>query len=358
MLREVETSKRLEFLSPSSYENLRACRLRSAFAQLSSAQAQSSPAAKLGTICHRVLDEMVSTQSIWEPRWLTQLESFWQQSAEQEAGTLSVAERWPNYQLKRARLGRTAARLRELLVNLPVDAVVIPEQPMVGLDGRLRGRPDLVIRARKAHRVIDYKSGPAVDRQTLATRPTYERQLRLYALLEAEASGHWPDAAHLFPLEGEPVAIGIAEVDCREVAADAMRILDLFNEAAPGRQPPTVSPQTCSVCSYATQCRAFWSSCTLDWASSFLAVHGVVSSATITPLGGVSLQVRSDQGSIGERSVLIRNIDTGSHPDALYSGSGTEIAATGLRYESSRGSYRLTPLSGLRFGELTNEIIP
>ena len=357
MLRDVETSKRIDFLSPTSYETLRACRLRVAFGQQAGGQAQASPAAKLGIICHRVLDEMASTQSIWQQSWQTQLESFWRQESEQEAGSLGVAERWPNYQLKRARLGRTAARLRELLINLPPDSVVIPEQSMVGLDGRLRGRPDLVIRGPKAHLVIDYKSGPAVDRQTLATRPSYERQLRLYALLEAESSGRWPDAAHLLPLEGEPVAIGIAEADCREVAADAMRILDLFNEATPGRQPPIVSPETCSVCSYATQCLPFWSSCTAEWASTFLAVHGIVSSAKSTPLGGVSLQIQPYQGSIAEPSVLLRNIDIDSHPSALHAGVGTEIAATGLRHESSRDSYRLTPLSSLRFGEITTETV-
>jgi hypothetical protein len=305
---------------------------------------------RLGIVCHQVLDRMVSSRSLWDDRWTLELDTAWRESVQNEAGTLDVAERWPNYQLKRARLFRTAGSLHELLRTLPPDAVVIPEQAMVGLGGRLRGRPDLVVRAATTHRVIDYKTGPGVDRQTLAVRPAYARQLQLYALLEAEVSGRWPDSAHLFPLEGEPVAIPILEDECRRLATDTLRVLSLFNDAVPGGQPASISVETCSVCDYATSCAPFWSLYSEEWAPYFVAIRGVIHAVSVSPLGGVSVEVRSLRGSVEAETVLIRNIDPGTHPVALKAEVGAEISATGLREETSRGTFRLAPSSGLRIG--------
>lgn len=324
--------------------------MRAAFVQMPGGHNLRTPAMRLGIVCHQVLDKMVSSRSLWDETWLPELDTVWRESVQGEAGTIDVAERWPNYQLKRARLRRTAGQLHELLVSLPADAVVMPEQAMVALDGRLRGRPDLVVRAANTHRVIDYKTGPGVDRQTLTVRPAYARQLQLYALLEAEVSGHWPDSAHLFPLEGEPVAIAISEDECRQLARDALRLLDLFNETSPGGQPPTISMETCSVCDYATGCGPFWSVYSAEWAPSFVAIHGMVLAVFTSPLGGVSLEVQSTQASAVAETVHIRNIDPGKHPAALKAEVGAEIAATGLREETSRGTFRLGPSSGLRIG--------
>jgi hypothetical protein len=311
---------------------------------------------RLGIVCHQVLDKMVSSRSLWDEGWLLELDRIWREFVQNEAGSLEVAESWPNYQLKRARLRRTAGQLRELLTTLPPDAVVIPEEAMVGLGGRLKGRPDLVVRAATTHRIIDYKTGPGVDRQTLTVRPGYARQLQLYAVLEAEVSGLWPDSAHLLPLEGEPVEIAILEDECRQLAADALSLLDLFNEAAPGGQPPTISLETCSVCDYATACAPFWDAYSAGWAPDFIAVHGLILAVSTSPLGGVSVEVRPVGDPPGPETILIRNIDPTSHPTALKAEVGAEIGATGLREEASRGTFRLGPSSGLRIGSGSEQL--
>ncbi len=147
-------SAQVAFLSPSSYQVMAACRLRAAFSQMRPGRAPASTSARLGNICHGVLERMVRDHSLMEPNWERLLDDVWAEEVERE-GQASVAaseaerlgppDRWPDFQLKRARLRKAARRLRGLLVALPARVEILPEEPLQAYDGRLRGRADLII---------------------------------------------------------------------------------------------------------------------------------------------------------------------------------------------------------------------
>ena len=65
-------------------------------------------------------------------------------------------------------------------------------------DGRLFGKPDLVIKTGARHQIVDYKSGAVTD-EDAQPREAYVHQLQLYAFLEFNVTGAWPQTAHLFP---------------------------------------------------------------------------------------------------------------------------------------------------------------
>lgn len=334
-------------ISPTGYEVLRGCRLRMAFGQRhAGASFHRTPAMRLGDVCHHVLDDAVRTRALLSPEWKEEVRLLWEtyaeaeeQSAEAEGAHEPVA-RWPGYQLKRARLFQVAGRVRELIAALPEDAEVLTEAPLSAFEGRLFGRADLVIRGETVRRLIDYKSGSVIDRESLEPRESYVRQLQLYAFLERESSGAWPTSAHLLPLHGPPVEIAIDAATCTAVAADAIASLEMFNAAAPGEQPASPARATCGYCQYAAGCYAFWSVCDGSWAPDVLAASGRVERAFTTPLGGVSLRLAVEKGSLEADAITVSGIDPALHPAALAADVGSELAAVRLVLAGADG-YRL-----------------
>src|SRR4051794_19915820 len=154
-MRSTEHSIEYESLSPSSFEDLRACRLRAAFRRDARPPSQhpTSAAQRLGNVCHRVLESLVRTGALLSDSWDDAFATSWGEEIRREALVLergghpvSEPERWPDYQVKRARLRKVAVRLRDILCELPPTAALLPEEALHGFDGRLRGVADLVVR--------------------------------------------------------------------------------------------------------------------------------------------------------------------------------------------------------------------
>lgn len=351
-------SRAISYLSPTSYEVGQACPLRLAFRQGSTGGASKrTPALRLGDACHHVLDRLVG---YWLNKevgdWDGTVAQLWTEEIANEAADSERAgelplygapQRWPNYQLKRVRLVRVARRLRSILDGLPPEAAVRPEHELLAFDGKLRGRLDLFIECAGSHRLIDYKSGTAVDRETLDVRLSYARQLQLYAVLVSENFGEWPASAQLIPLEGPPVDIELDESSCRAVAEAALGLFDDFNSSVPVA-PAYPGLSSCPLCSYSTRCSVLWDEIATDWADDFLAVRGTVSRVTRTPLGGTSILIDVAGGSMDGPTVTIRNIDEIAHPDSSAAEEGRQVIAVGLHREGERDSHRLGPTGMLR----------
>jgi CRISPR/Cas system-associated exonuclease Cas4 (RecB family) len=335
------------------------CRLRIAFIQSATGQGTTAtPATLLGHACHAVLDDLVKGGGLWRVGWELSIDSLWESALGVELGREPSAagwgapERWPGYQIKRARLRRLATHLKGLLDDLPDEPEIRAEQTIVGLEGRLFGRLDLAVRGARSHFIVDYKSGSITDAAG-EIRPNYQRQLQLYAALEAEDSGSWPTAAYLLPLDGPPMEVVIDPSECRRLALDAVRVLEEFNRRAPGQQPANAAEETCSNCRFSARCSAFWAACSPSWADTILAVAGPITRRTEGLLGGVSLQVVREAGSLSEEVVEIRGIPIAEHPAAHRSASGLNVGIVGLRPEADRGTFAM-----LRSGQLWTEDPP
>jgi hypothetical protein len=197
------------------------------------------------------------------------------------------------------------------------------------------------VRAPDLHRVIDFKSGGVLDQETQLPRESYVRQLQLYAYLEFEDSGDWPTRADLLPLSGGTVGVDVDPAVCLALADAAIAALDEYNGTAPGDQPASPAPQHCAMCPYAAVCPAFWERSDESWAAFVLAIRGHVLEAFSTPLGGVTVRIRSGSGSTPADESVIRNIDIGTFPAAASLGRGDCVGAVGLIAEDGPDSYRL-----------------
>ena len=345
MRREQPASALVERLSPTSFEILHECKLRFAFGQHPSSHAfGGTPATRLGTVCHNVLDEAVRDRTLQLEDWRTRIEQLWDSKLAELARRERFSDeptRWPGYQLKRARLFQVAGRIREFLEALPREAEVLTEQPLTAEEGRLYGRPDLIIRSSERHQIIDYKSGGVLDRETNQPREAYARQLQLYAFLEHETSGTWPMSAHLFPLQGAPVEIDIEPERCLELVAQALNELEAYNTAVPLTPQADPTPAHCRWCPHTTVCGPFWEACDESWASTLLAAAGHVTRSFGTPLGGVTVYLDVDSGSLDEESLVIKNIDPALHEDAGRVAAGDEVATTGLVADDRGSGYWL-----------------
>lgn len=336
----------LAYVSPSSYEVLRDCRLRKAFAQ-QSPPGHSVPALRLGAACHRILCQLAEGRVI--PAQLdSRLKELWRAEIEREAAASKQAgewalfgppESWPGIQLKRARLRRAAGWLAALLASLPAGADVRCELDLQGAGGRLRGKIDLAVRSGGVPLIADYKTGAALERDSLQIVGRYRRQLLLYAALEHEATSQWPATAWLVPLEGKPEQVEVDPVEAAGTVADALALLDAYNSAAPGAQPASPAPGTCSACGFASRCPAFWAACDASWAPDLLAVRGEVASVMPSTFGGRSLVVVPRGGSLGHEPVRVRGVSDHAFAGAAGIAPGAEVAISGLRADPSGGCH-------------------
>jgi hypothetical protein len=339
-------SARVERISPTSFEVMASCRLRFSFGQQNKGSFSGTPATRLGTICHVVLDAAIQRGVYLRESWHSDLEVLWadavaaEEARAVEGGVTTPAIAWPGFQIKRARLLQVAKHMRDLITALPPDAILLTEHPMTTRDGRLYGRPDLVIRG-DIHKIIDYKSGGVTDEDG-KPRAAYVNQLQLYALLEFIDSGTWPQTAHLFPLHGAPVEIDVDPDACINRGREAVELLDSFNSRVPDPQPATPAPASCRWCQYTTICADFWTTCDESWSTEVVAAAGVVVQAFTTPLGGTTVEIEATMGSVKVGPTVIKQIDAAAHASVALAVPGAAFAATGLVADARGSGYRLS----------------
>jgi CRISPR/Cas system-associated exonuclease Cas4 (RecB family) len=289
------------------------------------------------------------------PQWRQAIESYWDEVVSALIARIALEghpaakvspERWPGFELKRARLLNLFGRLRGVLAALPDSAEVMTEVDLQTADGILRGRADLIVRSPTEHFLVDYKTGGVVD-EFGAVREHYLSQLRLYACLEFEVSGTWPKSAHIYPLSGQPVEIDVNPTTCAAVAAEARRLIRVFDEQA-GKQPASPSTAHCRQCDYACHCDAFWGAIDDTWSPVLQALRGVAGPVSHGQIPVLSFAVKSEAGSCGTGEVQIRAIDLLEHPVASALREGDDVRLVGLREEAGRGTYRLPPWGRMR----------
>jgi CRISPR/Cas system-associated exonuclease Cas4 (RecB family) len=278
--------------------------------------------------------------------WEDELDSAWttatHAAAAIEGAPNGPPQGWDGYEIKLARLRKVTRRLHELLAPVGATAELITEKLLSAADGRLRGQPDLIVRFDKVCWLLDYKTGPVLSHDTRTPRESYVRQLRLYAYLAAITLGEWPDRTFLMPLQGDVVEVDINPDQCTALAQEALDVLASFN-AANGEQPASPAPETCRWCPYAPRCSAFWDKCGPEWAPGVLAAMGTVEAVTRSRLGGVSVILRAEAGSLAGEPVGVRSISITAHPAVAEVEVGHTLAIVGLQRDRHADSFSLPP---------------
>lgn len=335
-------SRPITSVSPTRSAALVACALHVAYSQHGQGQAPRSPQQVLGDVSHEVLEALVTSGAIRGHAWQDEIEPLWQAICGRVARPADPDPRetwrmastpagWPGYAIKRARLTKAAGRLHDLLMTADASAGLISETPMSTADGRLQGRPDLIVRDPSGSWVVDFKSGAVLEGPDQAPREAYVRQLHLYALLEAATSGRWPSRAFLLPLSGPVVEIPLDRAHAEMLLDEALAAVDAFNARVPGPQPGSPAPQTCRYCPWSTACPEMWHAVDKSWAEQLTAVCGLVTRAAHTQLGGVTITLEVAAGSLTASAISIRAVSPVEHPSVAPLKPGDQVAVVGLR---------------------------
>lgn len=289
----------LKKLAPTLIPVFSECHLRGVWSAAHSPQLlPSSPAAHLGSIVHRLLEE--AGQGAFGPDQEDRFASRWQElvsEAEKAMLESSLNRRFvplrdhlPQLEVMKI---RTISRALELSQSiLGVENRVKEEAPPIfgcemrveSSDGLIAGKIDRVIPTASGPIIQDYKSGTLYKKHNNQRRikPEYVLQLRLYAALYHEATGVWPHKLELVPLIGSYIEVPFSPGESINILNEARNVLievdetlqRFYNDWEKAEEILAMpSPSACKFCTYRPACSPYLSreiNCEDDkWPSDF-----------------------------------------------------------------------------------------
>jgi RecB family exonuclease len=339
-------AKTRTYVTPSGAASLLACKLRVAFSSERGGGVRvGSPATRLGAVCHEVLE--AAAKGLFGspdfPEWTRAFTSAWEAAIARQQDEIaklglprpwSPPERWPFFAQRKVATKRIA---REVSREVHAEGFQgSAEDELSSSDGRIRGKPDLIVRS-PVHEVRDYKTG-SVTNDDGAAREEYAMQVQLYAVLEKETTGSWPTRGVLVPLPGDPVAVDVDPAVARDTADRAATALDTYNAAVDAGQAAGLgspSPAVCRYCEHAPHCQPFWEVWNDDWPDERAgAAAGTVDVVRKALRGGVSLDLRVEKGIAEAGRLTVHGLDPVAHPVLDLLDSGDSIAIVGLKATS------------------------
>jgi hypothetical protein len=135
-----------------------------------------------------------------------------------------------------------------------------PERRFEARGGRLVGRPDYY----DGHILTEYKSSlpDAAWPGAAEIVESFRRQLRLYAVIVADALGTWPASGRVVAASGQALEFKIDAAACNAEADAALAELDTLNGALNvGAAPEDLAApgvSACAGCPFQIICPAFW----------------------------------------------------------------------------------------------------
>lgn len=348
--------KTRDYVTPSGATALALCGLRMAYSSESVGHWAGTPATRLGNVCHEVLAVAAKggLGASGTPEWRAQFDAAWMSAQDAEVakverhlgyGAWPAAERWFGYQRSRVATRRLAGELSALVAD---GWTLRPEVALSALGNRLQGRPDLVIRE-PVHEIRDYKTGQ-IEGEPGELKATIEAQMNLYALLEAESSGSWPDQVVVVPLRGQRVPVGVQRSDAEALARSLLEHLDSYNTAVASAEVHRLAnphPDACNACPFATGCPAFWAAGPDAHSSEAQAVAGVLTE--IRPAAGGRYVAELDVlAGCSSNRVAVFGLDPDDHAEVGQLRAGDTVALTGLKDRGEGGGFQVRPWSLLR----------
>ena len=260
--------KPLSRISASGYSTLKLCALRGIWA----ADHQPpllpvSPAARLGTVVHKLLELASSGHLKNEESML----SCWQKEVQnQEAEMLinplekhlvPISNNVTNYRVKQL----MAFNLTRPLIN-ECAAQGKKEKTKSELwietkDGKLGGRIDFIKHTDGGVCIIDYKTGEVLmDGNSI--RQEYQDQLKMYAGLYYLSHNAWPAKLSLIGLDRSEYNLPFTQEECLNLIADAKKSLEDLNRLITAGLDATdlavPSQESCRYCVYRPACKPYW----------------------------------------------------------------------------------------------------
>ncbi len=361
--------------SPTRFTYLQACALREVWSANAASQLlPSAPAARLGTVAHRLVQEAgegrftEGDEASIEQRWQELLSNAEQKMRDSwlERHLTPLRDSVPDYEVRRLRARQRALEISAAAALVPDKPPIQQptkggrsygfELPVASPDGLVRGRIDAVLFSEDGPVIRDYKSGAIFESgpgRSLKLKTNYKVQLELYAALYAASRGRWPARLEVVPLVGPAQLINTTEETCLHLLAQARTLLREVNSAivATANRPSELqkrlavpSPTNCSYCPYRPGCTPYRLAASTArqgtaWPKD---VWGYIED--IRQLGNSKLLVTvHDQ----ERNVRIRGVtpDAARHPALPQLRRGCSTAFFNLRSAGSENSLLETQFS-------------
>ena len=356
----------LAHVSPSGYESLRSCALREVWrAGRADPLLPAWPAARLGIVIHTLLERCgkgqvneAAVSSEWDLIVASVEASM--RSSTLEAHLTPLARTVPMYEVRRI---QTLARARELIRIAHTrdpqaqkgERLFGFEFPVSSRDGRITGRIDAVFLSDGCTVLQDYKSGSIIEADAdgnEVVRTDYESQVRMYAALYFETTGHWPDRLEIVPLRGASLEVAFEREACLELLQAARKLQERVNrDIAESSSPEDVqerlavpSPNNCRFCVYRPTCAVYRRNMKpndLAWPADLCGAF-VEASA----LGALWLGVTID---VSGTMVRVRGIPKNSarHSSALELRAGDPIGIFGLKRTASTDVFAESPFTAI-----------
>jgi hypothetical protein len=273
----------LRRLTPTGLEAFEHCRLRAVWsAARQDALLPSSPAARLGSVVHRLLEEagrgsISAEETAIENRWADLIAEAEREMSERdlERQFAPLSHHVPQFDVVRI---RALMRASELARDVPgaearasdaSDSLYGSELRVESSDGLIAGRIDRVLPTASGAVIRDYKSGAIFSLHhgdEREVRPEYVIQLRVYAALYHEATGNWPAKLELVPLSGAPHEVSYSHEESLKLLDRARSLLHEVNAElvrhggdwdAVERALATPSASACRFCAYRPACSVY-----------------------------------------------------------------------------------------------------
>lgn len=372
ILPAVPALRPLRRVSPSRFLSLRECALREIWTASKQAPLlPASPAARLGSVIHRLLQEAGEgllgdgNRTAVDSEWLKLVEIAEGEMRDSwlERSLVPLSKTVPQYEVRKIRACIKAAEVAKESIRQPQSSGTIAanrfESWVETPDGLVGGSIDQVKETSGGAILRDFKSGHVIDIENQAAGPEikeeYKLQLKLYAALFASKHGRWPVKLEVVPLQGPAREVPFDARECNQLLQEAVTSLKQLNERidlasrqlAAGtaiRAFANPSPSNCRFCVFRPCCEAFRAAkdvtaCDAGWARD---VWGVVSDYKI--LGnqkiGLSLRVSGYPYEVAR----IRGIDPNPerHPALPCISVGEKVAVYNLRGSAERGEFSET----------------
>ncbi len=364
----------LRAISPSQYSGLRSCALSGVWAANRARRPlPESPAARLGTVAHHLLEEAGRgllgdpSPAAIERRWDELLAAAGQAMGDSwlDRHLAPLSGSVPDFEVRKLR----ATHLARLLAADPVGERVErhgPRHPsghelaVSTPDGKAAGRIDAVLPGPEGPILRDYKSGAIYQEYTggaVTLKESYSTQLKLYAAVFASMTGEWPARLEIVPLAGEPEVIPFNRDECVELLAEAIRLLDAVNAVVVAGEPlsskserlASPSAVNCRYCPYRPWCVPYQRAAGESpegWPSD---TWGEVQEVRSLGNGRKMLTLARGGQAVGVRGLDPRHE---RHPALALVRSGDPVAAFDLRRSGGPSSFEEGPMTVIyRLGE-------
>jgi PD-(D/E)XK nuclease superfamily len=362
----------LDTISPTRFVAMRQCALREMWAAARAPHLLPSfPAARLGTVIHRLLED--AGHGTFSSEGVVAVDRRWGElvaDAERvmldgwlERHFVPLSRSVADFEVRRIQTRAraleltgavSAARARPVAAvrNAP-DQLLGCEVPVSTQDGRVRGRIDAVVLESGAPVIRDYKSGAifepgAGNEHTL--KDAYEIQMRMYAALYAATTGTWPAKLEVIPILGMPEPVSFDPLACNTLVEAARQALNTVNEevrlegsvgtiegrlARPG-------PSVCAQCPFRPGCAPYRTARSVGendpWPQD---MWGVLKS--IVPLGSDSLVMEIECAGL---QIRIRGLGTKlRHPALGILEQGDNVAVFNARQTGSPTMFAESPFT-------------